>query len=788
MTSDLETSYRHCRAVVRRASSNLASTFWLLPGEQRQGMDALYAFARQADDLVDGDEPLEVRRKQFAEFRRAIAIRLTAENAEPFSYEPRGPLALLPALEDTVRRFEVPPSHLLEMLDGVGLDLHQSAYATFDDLRVYCYRVASVVGLSCLPIWGCRDARATGPAIDCGLAFQLTNILRDIREDSERGRIYLPADELARFGLAPVDIVSGAHETSWREFLQFQTARAECFFESGAATSRYLPAAGRRVFQLMLARYLAILGEVKRRGTRVLRERVQLSYPRKLFIAAGALWGSGSVFARVENPSPTDPAAKTLPDPVASDTVNSHGVGRRVRGMTFADIQSFSPRKPLPTPTTAIVGGGLAGLSAAAALCERGIRVELFEAKRRLGGRAGSYIDKETGEVIDHCQHVAMGCCTSFLDFCRRTGIIDLFERHRTLHFFGPEGQECDFRASRWLPAPLHLGPAFMGLSYLTLAERLSVAFTLMKLSRLPLKVQPDEMTIGAWLEQQKQSPRCIERFWQVVLVSALGESLSRASLTAARKVFVDGFMSARGASDVWIPKVPLAELYARIADWLTKRGVAMHSGAPVEKIETQAGGELSIRLKDGPPLRFGSVICAVPWRQAAAILPAAAASHIPVIRSAPITSLHLWFDRPITPLPHAVLVGRLSQWVFARSQESGEHYYQVVISASHELAGREREDVLREVRGDLSAVFPAARSAELRRWQMITEGEAVFSVRPGLEAQRPSQQTSIPNLFLAGDWTATDWPSTMESAVRSGYLAADGVMNQLGRENRVAR
>jgi len=750
MTSDLETSYRHCRAVVRRASSNLASTFWLLPAEQRRGMDALYAFARQADDLVDNDEPPGVRRQQLAAFRRAISIRLTGEVTQSFSYESRGPLALLPALEDTVQRFEISPKHLLELLDGVQMDLEKSEYASFDDLRVYCYRVASVVGLACLPIWGCRDDAAIQPAIDCGLAFQLTNVLRDIREDAERGRVYLPSDELARFGLAPADILSGANEPDWREFLQFQIARAESFFECGATTSRYLPAVGRRVFHLMLARYRAILGEVKRRGTGVLRERVQLSYPRKLLIAANSLLH-----------------------------------GNRECATRFKGVLSFSPNR---SATVAIVGGGLAGLSAAAALCERGFRVELFDARRRLGGRAGSYVEKETGQAIDHCQHVAMGCCTSFLDLCRRTGILELFERHGTLHFFGPEGERCDFQASSWLPAPLHLGRAFLGLTYLSLAERLSIAATLLWLSRLPAKEQPGELTIGQWLQRRKQSPRSIERFWQVVLVSALGESLDRASLAAVRKVFVDGFMSARGASDVWIPKVPLAELYRRIAEWLTKRGVNIHLGAPVAKIENQNAAELSLRFKDGPPRQFDTVISAVPWRLAAEILPTSVASQIPDIHSAPITSLHLWFDRPITPLPHAVLVGRLSQWVFARSQESGGHYYQVVISASHELAGRQREDVLREVHSDLNAIFPAARSAELLRWQMITEQEAVFSVRPGLEALRPSQQTNIPNLFLAGDWTATGWPSTMESAVRSGYLAAEAVLQAAGRENRLVK
>ena len=761
MTSDLETSYRHCRAVVRRASSNLASTFWLLPAVQRRGMDALYAFARQADDLVDSDEPPEVRREKLAQFRGAVVARLAPDAAEgpPISSELSGPLALLPALEDTVRHFHVPPEHLLELLRGVEMDLDVARYASFEELRLYCYRVASAVGLACLPIWGCREAAAQQPAIDCGIAFQLTNILRDIGEDFRRGRIYLPADELERFGLS--ESLERPVAAEWEEFLQFQISRAESFFESGAVTSRYLPAAGRRVFHLMLARYQTILKEIKRRGPSVLQERVQLSFPRKLLIAAGAL-----LF-------PPRMAGGTLRVPSAPQT-GSAG-----------------------SNSVAIIGGGLAGLAAAAALCERGFQVEVFEARRRLGGRAGSYLDQESGELVDHCQHVAMGCCTNFLDFSHRTGILKLFERHRTLHFFGPQGERCDFRPSSWLPAPLHLAPAFQGLSYLSPEERRSIAWTLLKLARLPAKEQPGDPTIGQWLIAQKQSPRCIERFWQVVLVSALGESLDRASLSAARKVFVDGFLAARGASDVLVPKVPLAELYQRVAEWLERRGVRVQLQSPVTDVD----------LDDRR-----MVILAVPWRRVGELLSphirnrlGESIAVIDQMSSAPITSVHLWLDRPIMALPHAVLVGRLSQWVFARGRRTGDggqetlvpqespvssplspSYYQVVISASHDLAGRQRDEVVREVRGDLEAIFPAAREAQLLRWQMITEQEAVFSVRPGLDQVRPRQATSIPNLFLAGDWTATGWPSTMEGGVRSGYLAAEEVLRAAGRVNRI--
>jgi hypothetical protein len=183
-----------------------------------------------------------------------------------------------------------------------------------------------------------------------------------------------------------------------------------------------------------------------------------------------------------------------------------------------------------------------------------------------------------------------------------------------------------------------------------------------------------------------------------------------------------------------------------------------------------------------------------MPWRRVHDLLsPAMCAAVDPqnsfaAIESSPITGVHLWFDRPITELPHAVLIGRLSQWIFSRplALRATGHYYQVVISASHSLAGRHRQSVVDEVLADLGTCFAPARSAELLRWQLITEQAAVFSVRPGLERLRPSAQTAVPNLFLAGDWTATGWPATMEGAVRSGYIAAEAILKQFRRPEKI--
>lgn len=455
----------------------------------------------------------------------------------------------------------------------------------------------------------------------------------------------------------------------------------------------------------------------------------------------------------------------------------------------------------------AVVGGGLAGLAAAAALSGRGFEIELFEARRTLGGRAGSFRDPASGEWVDHCQHVSMGCCTNLADFCRRTGIADAFRRDRRLYFFGPDGRRHSFAASRWLPAPLHLGPAFMALGYLTFGERLGVARALWKLARTNVADDERQPTIGQWLRQHGQSAAAIERFWAVVLVSALGEEVEWASLAAARKVFVDGFMSAREAYQIEVPQIPLGELYGRrLETWLAGRGVKVSLGVAVEQVEGDASRARGVVLADASHRPFDAVVVALPWRRVREVFREPMSSALPQlagverIEAAPITSVHLWFDREITTLPHAVLVGKLSQWIFnrgprtggengspgtsmeGRAPSPGGHYYQVVISASRSLAGRDRDEVLAEIVAELGSIWPAAKTATLLHARIVTEQAAVFSVRPGLECLRPSQQTPIANLALAGDWTRTGWPATMEGAVRSGYLAAEAILKCFGQ------
>jgi squalene-associated FAD-dependent desaturase len=396
--------------------------------------------------------------------------------------------------------------------------------------------------------------------------------------------------------------------------------------------------------------------------------------------------------------------------------------------------------------------------------------------------------------LIDHCQHVNLGCGVNYTDFCQRTGAGSCFRRFPQLHFFAHDGRRYDVQATAWLPAPLHLGPSLSRLGFLDRNERRRIVRTMTRLARRGLSPRAEQATIGQWLREHGESEQAIERFWSVVLVSALAETVDRISVPAAHKVFVDAFLSSRSGYVVELPTVPLNHLYDRVADWLQRRGVVIRRECRVECVHACNGRVTGLSV-GGVQRPFAAVVLAVPWRRVSELLGSTLSTETGVaslssqMKSSSISSLHLWFDRPLTPLPHAVLVGRLSQWVFARpSGAEGRqptHYHQVVISASRDVIQRSRQDVCDEVLADLRAVFPAAVNARLLRWRLVNQHDAVFSVRPGIDVLRPVQATPVTGLFLAGDWTRTGWPATMEGAVRSGYLAAEAVLRSCGRKEK---
>jgi len=447
------------------------------------------------------------------------------------------------------------------------------------------------------------------------------------------------------------------------------------------------------------------------------------------------------------------------------------------------------------SPTVAIIGGGLAGVAAAVALRVRNWQVDLFESRRHLGGRAGSFQNPQSNEMIDHCQHVSMGCCTNLHDLCRRTQIENLFRRDKEITFYTGNSRPSVVRATSWLPAPLHLAPSLLTLSHLTWNDRWSIATSLWRLARTPASTQLQDLTFGQWLRTQGQSDRAIDGFWSVILVSALAEQIDRVSYSSARKVFVDGFMASTSAYELHVPQTSLGEIYGiRVAQWLSQRGVNIRLQTPVDQLDVEQDRMAQLQCL-GAKMSFDYFIVALPWQRLHDLINPDTISRIPCLkhldqfRSSPITAVHLWFDRPIMDVLHAVIVGRLSQWIFShdsrkknKKEALSEYYYQVVISASENLTGRGREKIVQQVRADLASIWPVAGLANLVASRIVTQHDAVFTIPARYESVRPSQQTTISNLALAGDWTQTGWPATMESAVRSGYLAAEVILDAHGQ------
>ena len=284
----LQASYRFCRSMCRRAKSNFSISFLLLPKNKCRAMHALYAFMRHTDDLADNDQPADVRAEMLHQWRATLDGALADSEVVLPSDDPGR--NLLPALADTVRTFHIPREHLHAVIDGVEMDLTPRRYETFGDLEVYCRRVASAVGVACLHIWGFRGPEALTSAHQCGLAMQLTNILRDLGEDAREGRVYLPMDELRQCGYAPENLADnltrGIADESFDRLMRFQIDRAAGFYVEGARLFDWLEPDGRRIFGTMMSTYRALLTQIERDPSQVLRRRVRLSATKKLWIAA----------------------------------------------------------------------------------------------------------------------------------------------------------------------------------------------------------------------------------------------------------------------------------------------------------------------------------------------------------------------------------------------------------------------------------------------------------------------------------------------------------------------
>jgi hydroxysqualene dehydroxylase len=425
----------------------------------------------------------------------------------------------------------------------------------------------------------------------------------------------------------------------------------------------------------------------------------------------------------------------------------------------------------------AVVGGGLAGLAAALDCADAGASVTLFESRRRLGGATFSV--RRKGYWLDNGQHVALRCCTAYRAFLRRIGVEQHLEIQPRLRIpvLGSDGSSATLDRTA-LPPPLHLALTLLRYQHLTIRERLATVPAARALQRLdPGDRSLDNRTLASWLRSRGQSERAISALWNLIALPTLNLDAHDASLLPAVKVFRTGLLDESDACDVAVPRIPLQQLHGDpAAAALRARGARIEIGVDVRRVELEGDG-FRLELEDGAE-SADVVVLAVPHFNVARVAPegVVGADAMGRLGASPIVNVHLHFERRVLFEPFAAALDSPVQWLFDRSASSGVERGQLVSvslsGADHELS-QTQEEIVARVQPAVERLLPAARGATLLDAAVTKEPRATFRAAPGTAALRPGTRTAAPGLYLAGAWTDTGWPATMEGAVRSGTAAA---------------
>ena len=447
-----------------------------------------------------------------------------------------------------------------------------------------------------------------------------------------------------------------------------------------------------------------------------------------------------------------------------------------------------------------VVGAGVAGLSAADALTRSGANVTVLERRPYVGGRAYSYLHPALDEVVDS-QHVVVGCCTNLIEFCTAAGLADKIRWYEAQTFLEPATAKSPTQSSviapGALPAPLQYSSSLLNASMLKFADKISIARGMQEFLRgFPLT---DEESVASWYRRTNQSAGAIRHFWEPIILATLNDSAENSSLKYAGKVFHELFLKSSAGGRLGIPTVPLTDFYAAGAAMVQANGGSVELRSSVEELAQRSDGRWVLRCGKAEHIA-DDVILALPFEQtqkliAGAKLVDAAGEQVRTelienlshFEHSPFISILLWYDRQITDLDHAWLLDSTIQWFFHKSRIRGYapeqgSYVELVIAGSKTELPMSRQQILEPALEELKRYFPEAGQARLLKSGILKEARATFSVTPGLDQYRPNQQTSLPGLYLAGDWTRTDWPATMEGAARSGRLAAGAVLGDRQR------
>jgi squalene synthase HpnD len=712
-------------AITKSSKSNLALAFAALPKAERDAMSIFYAFCRVVDDVADSTElPIEEKQRQLGEWRKEIHRAYMETPLTPLGRE----------MAQIIRTYLIAPTPLEELLNGMEMDMSVLRYPTFTELDLYCYRVASAVGLVSIDIFGCRHAQTRDYAVALGMAFQLTNILRDVKKDASFGRIYLPLDEMAAFGVTEADIMEGRFNEKMRQLFRFQHYRARHYYAK--AFRLMVPSDRPKLLaaEIMRENYEELLNKIERWNFDVMTVPVKLGrFMKYLYLPTRA--------KRREKRAPARPS---------------------------------KPKKVV------VLGAGYAGLAAANALILRGHDVTLVEGRALLGGRAHSFVDTKTGLVLDNGQHILMGCYHETLLLLRQMGVMDrLYSPPRLVVPFVSEKGRSVLAATA--PDPLHLLSALLGYGELSTADKISAVKLAMRL-RLGQAPHANE-TVEGWMRRWGQTPNIIRALWEPLCIAALNESVATGSAPLFATVIRRSFLAGAADSTILLSRVGLSELFAPEVKKLLEmcRGT-LRLQTPVTGLRFEGTTLREIKLGDGSSLQPEAVISALPWHVLRGLLPGESklARACGQIHDAPIVSLHLWLDRPILREPFVGLLDSPVHWVFSRDHIQGAnpagqegHVITAVVSGARDLVDKTGPELEELTLRELGRLLPEARDVKVLHRMVYKARSATFAATPETEPLRPEATTEWSNFWLAGDWTNTGLPATIEGAIASGTRAA---------------
>jgi len=440
--------------------------------------------------------------------------------------------------------------------------------------------------------------------------------------------------------------------------------------------------------------------------------------------------------------------------------------------------------------TVIVLGGGLAGISAACSLLDRGYRVTLFEKRPFLGGRAFSFHDPQLNCEVDNGQHVFMGCCTYYIELLRTLGAESktyLQDRLKTEVVLN--GKRAVLKSIPSL-GPLHLLPSLALYPHIGLLDKLRVAYGLMRLKLTDRRRNVhrlDQQTFYRWLKRHHQSDRAIDNLWNLIILPTLNDDIRDVSADMGVMIFQEGLLKEPRDAAIGYSRVGLTSLTGEPAQqFIESRGGKVIHRATAKSLTLEGGQISSVELADGSTHSADAYVSALPFDAFMQVLPEQVTENsyflaIGELDFSPILGIHIWYDRPVMETDFVSFLDSPVQWVFNRSliqgksAESGQHIC-ISISGAWDYVNRPKEELSDLFAEEMARLFPRARDAEIQRLLVVKQPQATFRPKAGALAHRPSQQTPIPNLFLAGEWTDTGWPSTIEGAVRSGVFAVDAL------------